>query len=129
MLTDQVFLAEIVHISSPVQSHAIRKLSDQNLIQSLARHDHESVRMAAIKVLTDQSIIEDIARNDTDGRVRDEAMWKLPAAIREKIQQELCGKGVHFFTTPWMRGDSTLTPSRHLFYCQYCHVGNGKPKR
>ena len=129
MLTDQKFLEEIANTPSPVDCHAIEKLTDQNLIVHFAKHSSDAKRIAAIKALTSPSIIEDIARNDPEGRVREEAMWKLPVPTSEEIKKDLCGKGIHYFTIPWMRGDSTLTTERHQFFCKYCHASNGKPNR
>ena len=129
MLTDQSHLEEIANIPSTVQCDAIKRLTDQNLLQKFATHESSTVRTAAINAITNQDFIADIARSDPDGYVREEAMRKLPAETRVKIPQELCGKGIHYFAIPWITGHSNMHPDHDKFFCKYCNVSNGKPFR
>jgi hypothetical protein len=130
MISDQALLTAIACAYTDISSGAVRKLTDQNLLADIAKDIQAGhLRIDAFKVLSDQSILEEIARNDADAHIRDEAMFRLPSPIMKKIQEELCNKGLHYFTIPWISGDSTITPTHNLFYCKYCHAGNGKKQR
>ena len=79
MITDQTILEELAkHPKCRVRPEVVRKLTNQSMIADFAKnHPDYYTRIAAVTALADRVILVDIARNDKEYCVRDSAIAKL----------------------------------------------------